>query len=536
MSFRRNLLSMIFLPSLMLVGCGGGDEFSLGNGEGDLSGGGSSNGGTGTGTGGSTGGSSSGTTNVSYLPLSVYVKYSDYVSGVEDNNVFISEASYPLVGGYLINPVNSATLAPVSNATVDDFNMTVNDIEIDPTESFPMLQKVIGNPVSLRTALVFDTTGSTSQVDLDALKLEAKSYISKAQSHTNSVIKNQEFVVWSFGQADPAIEDVTDLTSGFTQDSVDLENAIDSLVLRPSAASSLHKAIVKVIGGYQDSSATPAIDYANDGDNDLKDVITSNGILIHQLVIFSSGPDTKGGFTQEQMTQAIESQGLLQYSGSSTSVVTDFSKKPVFYYVMGSSSNGVVYTALRDVAEKTTQVRLSSGAYSFSDDLIANQIAAIDARIDLDNQYVYRYAFLPREGDNTRRFESKSSGYNYTLEGETNFSLPIALGTPYYELESSVEITGPNGEYIAGAETGLSGEYITGGHASLSEVNTFRAVTRWTDETYSSASYAWTLTSGTGAVNVSDGSFTVASISGASATLQVENTETGQIAFITLEN
>jgi hypothetical protein len=533
MSFRNNLLSMVFLPSLLLVGCGGGGEFNIGGGDGNLAGGGSSEGGGGS----EGGGDETNTSTVSYLPLSVHVEYSDYVAGLDENDVFISERSFPDIRGYFINPVDSRTLAPVDTATVDDYRMKVNDIEIDPTESFPILQKVIGNSVYLRTALVFDATGSTSQVDLDALKSEAKSYVAKAQAHANPIIANQSFVIWSFGQDNPAIEDVTDLSGGFETNIVNIESAIDN-VMRYQSSSNLHKAVVKVIGGYVDTAATPPIDYASDGNNELRDVITSNGIILSQIVIFSSGPDTKGEFAKNQMVESIQSQGLLKYESAgdgTTAATNNFTSKPVFYYVVGATVPGTPYTELSEVSEKTTSLTLTNGNYSFGDTLILDQISAINSRIDLDNQHIYRYAFLPRQGLNTRLFESRSIGFNYSLTGDTQFAAPESVGTPYFELESSVEITGPNGEYISGAVTGGLGEYITGGLASLSEVNVFRPVTRWTNNTYQSTDYTWTLTSGVGVTNA-DGSYTVNSITGASATLRVDNTVNGQFAFITINN
>lgn len=529
MSLRNNLLSIFILPSLLLIGCGGGGDFDLGNGDGDLGGD--------NATETEEEGSSTNTSTVSYLPLSIYNKYSAYVPGLDEDNVFTSQRSFPFINGYLINPINASTLLPVNNATVDDYSMKIDDIEIDPTESFPLLQKVIGNPIELKTAIVFDMTGSTNDVDLAALQLEAKSYVAKAQAHSNAAIKNQKFVVWSFGNDDPTAEDVVDLTGGFTTVSGDIEAAIDSLTMFPNASSNLHKAIVKAVGGYVDEDA--GINYAEDGDNNLDEDMTSNRLVLSQIILFSSGPDSKRDFTQADMIEAIESQGLLKYDPADASVTDNFTTKPVFYYVLGKFEAGSAYSALSDVAENTTFLTLNSGSYSFGDTLISNQISAIDSRVDLDNQYLYRYAFLPRQGDHVRLFESRSSGFNYALTGDTNFESPIALGTPSYELESSVEITGPNGEFLSGAITGipenLDGTYVIGGKASLADVSTFRAATRWTNEVFEISDYTWTLTGGSGVAN-SDGSYTVNSISGATATLQVDNTANGEMAFIEITN
>jgi hypothetical protein len=534
MSFRNNLLSLVFLPSLLLVGCGGGGEFNLGGGGGNLAGGGSSE--QGGGTGGDTSGGDTGasTSKVSYLPLSVYIKNSDYINGFDSGDVFWIEGSYPYINGYLINPIDSTTLLPVDTATVDDYKMTVDDIEIDPKESFPMLQKVLGNTVYLRTALIFDLSGSVNEVDLLALKDEAKSYLAKAlsPSQSNDIIKNQSFVIWTFGQDNPTIDDVVDQTGGFTSNLTTLENVVDGLSLSPSAPSNLHKAVVKAIGGYVDDTVVPVIDYSADGNNDLVDYFTSDGILLSQIVIFSSGRDTKADFKQKQMIDAIQSQGLLKYETVSTSSEQSFTNKIVFYYVLGGVESGVTYTALSDVSEKTTSLTLSGGSYNFSDTLIQDQIAAIDARIDLDNQYIYRYAFLPRQGEHISKFESNSDGFNYavtskyTSEDFPDFSAvppDSPIGTPSYELASLVEITGANGEYLSGAK------------ASLSEVTVFKPVTRWTTEEYGASAYTWGLAGGTGVKNA-DGSFTISSISVDPATLTLTNTDRAESVQILITN
>lgn len=528
MSFRKNLLGAMLLPSLLLVGCGGdGEDFNLFNGEGDFSGGDSSSGDGGD----DADGDSTNTSTVSYLPLKVYEKYKSY-SGFPSDGLFQGESQFPLIPVHIINPISSTSLQSVSTAVASDYKVTVDDIEIDSSENFPVLQKIVGNSAVLKTALVFDLTGSTDEVDYPKLVAEAKSYISKVQSHSNSIIANQEFVIWSFGESNPALENVTEITSGFTSNAGDLDLALDALKFKKeqiqNAPSSLHKAVVKVVGRYQDDSVTPVIDYANDGDNDLYDRVTSDGIQLSQMVIFSSGPDNLREFEEAKMVEAIESQGFLEFDSNDPASIDNFTNKPVFYFVLGASSPGNPYTELSDIAESTVSLVLNGAAYSFSDSLINRQIGAINRRIDLDNQYIYRYAFLPRQGEHTAIFSSRTDDFNYSLTTQyesayfTDNGFDV-LGAPAYELGSLVEITGPNGEYLSGDE------------ASLQNVSTFKPATRWTSEKFLASDYTWTLTDGVGAPNA-DGSYSVTSITGVSALLEVENTLRNDTAQITITN
>lgn len=535
MSLRNKLLCMTLLPGLFLTGCSGGssDDFSLGNGSGNF---GSPPDNSSTDGGGSSGETES-TTNISFLPLSVYEK-SDAFGGEGSAGLFQGEWQYSEFPSpvHIINPIDTRTLASTSTAVVTDFKVTVDDIEIDPTESFPLLQKVIGNPVQLRTALVFDLTNSASEVDYTQLFLEAKDYVAAVKAHSNPVIANQEFVVWGFGHNDPLQVDVYETTApgGFTTDQATINAAIDSLQARITAGinqgapTNLHKAIVQVVGRYADSSATPPIDFGLDGNNDLVDRVSTNGIELSQMALFSSGPDTLGEFSSQLMTDAIQSQGFLQFNPDDPSLSTQtFSNKPVFYYVVGANTPGVAYSKISDDAETTRSLTLVNGEYNFSTQLIADQIAAINSRIDLDNQYIYRYAFLPRQGDHTAVLASRAENFNYTLTTQYTSALLAfyaGVGTPAFELSSLVEITGPNGEFLSANE------------ASLSEVTTFRPATRWISTSYDPADdYTWLLINGTGVENA-DGSYTVNSIVGTSATLQLTNTVRGETASITIRN
>jgi hypothetical protein len=285
----------------------------------------------------------------------------------------------------------------------------------------------------------------------------------------------------------------------------------------------LHRAIVQTIGRYKDGAT---YDFSADGTNDLVDLTTRNLVNLSQLVMFSSGGDTFLEMDQALMTKAIESQSFISYDEASSAADGSVSRyKPVFYYVVGGTSVGDTYAALSDLSEVTTQLVLSSGAYSFSAGLVQNQIDAIEKRIDVDNLYIYTYAFAPRFGDHTGIFTSKSDNFNYSLTGnykDTDFVGDGSPGTPAQELASLVEITGPNGEYLA-SQT-----------ASLSEVTTFAPATRWVNTPYGNGDYAWAQIGGTGAPNA-DGTYTVTTVAGAT-TLQLTNTLLGHTTFIAVTN
>ncbi|TNC81696.1 MAG: hypothetical protein C9356_07490 [Oleiphilus sp.] len=537
MSLRNKILSVFCVLTLALAGCGGSggdDSFSLGNGDGDFGGGGSSDSSGGSSedssddsssddSGGGSGSSGSGTSSVSYLPLSVYEAFSAY-SGFSADGLFQGDGSAPFISEYLINPVSASNLAPVTDAVTNDYVVTIDSIEIDASESFPILQKVIGTPVTLRTALVFDVSDSTDSVDIAALVTEAKAYVAAAQASANEIIAEQEFVVWAFGQS------IEELTSGFTSNTAAVETALDLVETRFNSgalgtSSNLHRAVVEVIGRFSDDT----YDFSVDGDNDLVDTATDEGVELSQMAVFSSGPDTFLEMTADLMANAISSQSFLVYdTSSSDNTATTFLKKPVFYYVVGDEDQGTVYENLSTDAEALTYLTLSAGAYSFSDDLIQEQIDAIEARIDLDNQYMYRYAFLPRIGDHEIIFTSNSSGYNYSLTSSYAAAdlLPFAaLGTPEEELASLVEITGPEGEFLSNGE------------ASLAEVSTFGFATRWTNTTYGAGDYSWSLPAGSATLTVNgDGTATISAKTTSTVTLRLTNTIRGESADIVISD
>lgn len=503
MRFNKMLVPVLLLPFVLLVGCGGGGASDW-----DDDGSTDTNTEDNTSNTNDTGASNNPGDGVSYLPLMVFERYKEY-SGFDQDGVFRSDWDSPYIKAYLINPVDSATLLPVTTAQASNYKVTVDGVEISETESFPMLQRVIGAPVALRTALVFDISGSMVDVDIQQLVNEAKDYIATAQASTELYVASQEFTVWVFA------DEPEELTAGFTSDTATINTALDQVVTQYNTiahgyGTSIHRAVVEAIGRFSDTDN----DFSSDGDNDLVDIAHKGGVGMSHLVIFSSGSETALEFDEEEMTRAIESQGFLQYTGVSTSD-TNYTRKPVFYYVVGGANPGVAYDDLSDVAEDTTNITLSGGQYTFAGGLIRDQIAAVARRFNFDNMWVYRFAFVPRVGDHTVVFSSNSTANSYTLTGDiSGGDLNAATGSPREELtDGLIEIAGPNGEYISNALI------------SFGDASTFTPTTRWTTEVYGASDYSWSITNGTGAENA-DGSYTVTSIT-APATLTLTNTTIG---------
>ena len=530
--FHKWLKVLPLFFTLVLVACGDSDDFDV-SGEqvdnpnvGGVEDGGSnsdsgddSGDGSGDDSGGDSGGDSGSDSNVSFNLLLVHEAYADF-SGFDEDGLYRFSRNYPFIDSFLINPIDTTDFESTTTATAADLRVTVDDVEIDDTESFPLLQKVVGNQVFIETALVFDVSGSVNDVDLSLLVAEAKAYVAEAQASDNELISTQKFVVWAFGTQ------VVELSDGFTDVAAEIDTALDLVVTRAAitnpadadylgVTSNLHKAMVEVVGRYQDDDHD-FLDISTGDNNDLVDIASSDGILLSQVVLFSSGADSFLEVAQELMIKAIDSQGF--------SITVDgqevFTKKPVFYYVVGGSSQGVAYEALSDVSERTTHIVESEGAYDFAAALISYQIEAVDDRIDLDNQYIYRYAYLPRIGEHTFVFSSRTESHTSSLTGQTSSEdTDINIGPPSEELASLVEVTGSGGEYLSF------------GVASLEEMATFGFSTRWVNEDYTSDDYSWSIAGGTGTASA-NGSYTVDSVAGVSATLSLTNTVLGHTSSI----
>lgn len=520
MSVRSKFVSALGLSALLLAGCGGGGDgdVNLGGGSGgSFSGGGSSSSGSGSSSGGSSGGSTGGSTPdaslYTFSNLSVFEASDDY-AGEDNGGKLQGLGSTPYIEHYAINPVTASDLVATDLAVVSDFSLTVDGIEVDENESFPLLQKVLGNEVFLTTALVFDVSGSMAHADMSQLVDEAKDYVAAAQASADEAIAGQSYVVWAFGR------DISDLTGGFTTNTTTINAALDSVVtLNDSGAlgrvSNLHRAVVEVVGRYN----TDDYDFSLAPSNDLYDRVTNNGALLSQMVLFSSGPDSYAEMSTELMVGGIQSQSfdVLETGGTAKRY------KPVFYFVVGDDEDGDTYSNLADNAETVTNINLVGGEYVFSDDLIQSQSAAIEARLDIDNQHIFRYAFVPRLGDHVTILKSNSGTFNQTVTTTWDELDNAAVGTPEEELASLVEITGMNGEYLSF------------NMASLAEMSTFAPATRWTAVEYGAGDYSWNILAGVATkVDNADGTTTISNMTTSPVTLQLTNTVLGHTETITI--
>lgn len=542
MSRRLKLLSALLCSSILMAGCsdGAGDSVNLGGGTGgDLSGGGSGNlGGGSGGSGGSGGAGNEGSggegdgqnpaldlsSSASFLNLQVYEGF-DQFSGENAGGLFQGNYDYavggvsPYIKQYVINPVSATDLSPITDASVNDYVTLVDDQAIGATESYPLFQKILGSQTLLRTALVFDLSDSmiAAGVDIDALVAEAKQYIVDARASSNQSIAAQQFVIWAFGRE---VRALTPDALGADNDS-DVNDALDQIAVlykdrSLGGASNLNRAIVQAIGRYKDDTYDFRFDgedvlEGDDGNNDLVDTVRPDFSILSQVVVFSSGGDTFKGMTTDLMEQAIESQGLSVFDTSTGALnVTTFKYKPVIYYVVGGTQAGGQYDALANKSEEVGALDLNGSSYDFSSDLVSKQISAMTSRVDSSRQYMYRFAFLPRVGDHEILFSTNTVGYSTSISTELKEDdINPNAGAPSEVLDSVVEITGPNGEYIVKLPDG-------GGFTptiSFTEVSTFAPATRWIPQTYNAASdYSWAIVAGTGTGSDNpDGSYTLSS-------------------------
>lgn len=487
---------------LILGGCaptpGGEDETETG-------------GGSGSGSGGSSGNSDP---TVSYRSLTFREDNSSF-SG--DNTPFVQGnriQNFLLAPAFMIEPINSGTLEPELQATVDDYvvyeglDENGERLEIDPVEQFPVFRKVISMPKNLKTALVIDISGSasagsdTSFEDFSALKTEIKAFIAAAKASSNETIQQQQFTIWVFNQQ------VIELTEGFETDQARLNLLIDSIdedLL--TGMTSLNQAIVQSIGRYVDSDNNFLFTGNEEGrtggdpnDNDLYDESSIDGLTLSNLVLFSAGPNTVAisPFTQDLAVQALESQVLQEPT------LEDEERrfiKPLFLITpqsMESMYSEQNYLYLTDRAERIFPIDLNEGAYGFANELVSAQISALDRRFGNDNIYIYQFETGLRGGSQDSIFEaSNNEGYGYyetltipwqDLELENLPHTFEIMSNGLYDGEfdfTPVEITGPNGEYIANKTV------------KLAEYDTFAAKTFWTNDPNDIGTYTWSGVAGT---------------------------------------
>ncbi|WP_221794741.1 VWA domain-containing protein [Oceanobacter mangrovi] len=461
-------------------------------------------------------------TGVSYYPLAIYETANDNYNAL-DESAFIRDTSYPYIFNHMIIPVDSQTLESITTATLDDYLVTVDDSEIDAEESFPILQQVLGYSINLNTALVIDTSSSMDDVDQSALLAEVESFISTAQGSTNTTIANQQFSIWAFADA----THITCLTSDFTSDTDTLDTALETLASNWAnnaygRSSAVYQAIVAAIGTYAGDgsySDSTGYDYSSDDCPDLYDETELDSMTLSNIVLISSGSNTVGGFDIDAVDTALGWQSQLIYDTDSDDYASDYQGKPLLYVELEGDGD----SSLEDYAETILTPTYSSSSYSFASDLLSAQASALESRTHgADNIWAYRYAFLPRDGEHSNTFESQTSYYDFDLSGTTDLTdgSAAAIGTPEEELETLVEITGANDEYLAN------------GIASLSEITTLYPATRWTNTSYDTDSYSWTVEGVSRSAN-SDGSIDISSAD-VGLTVMLSNNSLGQNITLTV--
>ncbi len=453
----------------------------------------------------------------SYFPLQFLMSGSEYT---DFDGYFSSVVTYPLIGGYVIAPVDGATLSPLETPKISDYTLTVNGEAVDPDEHGLMMQKIIGLPVSLKTALLVDTSGSiTSQgIDKSSYINAVKTYISSAQSSSDPVIRDQEFTLWAYANAGDGVEP---LVGTFTSDASTLNTALDGLLAANAwddrgNYTATYEAIVKAVGTYNGSgsgNASVAVDLSSDAYDDLDDDYTYNagftqmtGLNVSSLVLFTAGPNTsQQTFWKEDALAALQWQSLLTYVEQADSENTDTQveddgaagssemalvPKPLIYVSLGT---GGADENISDLAATVIDTN-STNTFNVASQVIAAQQNAVSVRVRAGNQYLVRFAMSERDGKHEVVFSSDSGGYDYALTANWDLSDGSFLLVP--QVSATAEITGP------------SNAYLPEGNISLSNLTRLYPATRWSAETFTASDYSWTVNGVTQTKN-SDGSIDI---------------------------
>ncbi len=466
------------------------------------------------------------TTDVSYLPLLTLEQLKDW-SGFEEDNVFHTYHKKPYIYHYVINPVNASTLASITTAKVTDFTITEDAVPLNPDVNFPILQKILGNPINLQTALVINTSGSMVLSDnaKAAFIAEIKAYVTAAKSSSDSAIANQVFTVWGFdGSATTGDGGIVEETNGFSSTAVAVNTALDTVLSKwlagnygVSGANHQYDAIVESVGRFEaDGPFSTTLSYSdqvNGTNNDLNEWITPDFMDVSNMVLFSMGDSATNQFNPNYAVQALENQALVSYD-TSVAATGNTSEtvavgKPLIYVVPAADISDAD-NVLENYAT-TTIYDESDDGFSFASAIVTAQTNSLSARLYTSNQHVVRFASSLRQGDtHVREFTTKTNDdeYGYTLT------------TPSFEVIStdpmpapSAEITGDNNQYLSQGGTAAGYDYnaeYNSAVAYFDQITTFYPATRWTTTSYDSSSYTWTSTgviteNGDGSVTVSSG-------------------------------
>lgn len=525
----------ILLSSMLLVACGGGSGSVVPSADTDDS----------TGETPTDGGSNETQAGVTYFPLQFYLSGDAYV---EEGDVYDGIWFSPLIHGYIIAPVDDIDLEALASPAIDDYTLTINDQPIDRVEQGLIMQKIIDLPVTLNTAIIIDTSGSTQAVDKAALIASVKDFVATAQADSDTVIAQQQFTLWAFGSS------VEPLISTFTTDAAAIDSALDALVADWSGSrgngSALYESIVYAIGSYVGNGAAELANEVNletDGVDDLDDGYSFDvdykridGVVLSNVVVFTTGQNSVNRFSVESAQEALEWQSLIAYvelaeteeatdttdTTESTTDTTDSADivaaettlvgKPLIYVSLGTDGADSLLSGLSAKVIDTN----SNTAFDVADELVLAQKNAITVRMRPSNQYLVRYQVLDRDGKHTHVFSSSSSRYSYALTTDLDLASTDLTALP--EASAEVEITGPNNGYLAGAQV------------SATSVKNLYPATRWTTVSYSNTNYSWTV----GGINRSanaDGSISITAAD-AGQTVELTNTSLSISSTVTVRN
>lgn len=537
-TLKDNRLTALLL-TVLLTACGGGGSPVVPEGNG---------GGSGGGNGGGSSTPVDPTLPVSantFYPMNYWLEGDGYV----DDPFFSGIMFDPFIKGYVIAPVNANTLVPATSPSIKDYHVAVtvgDDKElIDPDEQGLMMQPVVGLPVQLNTALIIDNSASAAgSVDGQKLIAEIKKYLTAVKNHPNSIIKNQQFTLWSMDSVKsawhtPAINEAHVKTFK-AADAAELLTALDSIATdwrtdnRPSA---LYHAIVAAIGTYKGSGSaefSEEVNFGADGNADLDDGFTyytnhdldptldplvdpirNLGLMaknISSVVVFASGSqaNTLPTFNASAAQAALNWQSLLVYDkeaqteapveeGEEIPVTpTDGMKKvgkPLFYVVIGERAPD---EKLKEMAAKTIETK-SNTTFNFSSQLIQAQLDSLSIRTRTDNLYLVRFAFPGRDGSYQIDFFSNSAKNRFGLVTLLELKYdPVSPPPTFNRLEPVLEMAGPNNTYIAGTEI------------SFAAVQKLYPTTLWAQHKgeFGVADYSWTV-DGTSRPADADGAITL---------------------------
>jgi len=182
------------------------------------------------------------TSTVTYYPLQFFLQGENYV----EEDVFDGVWFDPMIHGYVISPVDQDTLEPV-DADVDEFILSADGELVDAAEQGVVMQRLMGMEVSLDTAILIDTSGSSSDIESASnLFQEVRDFIAAARASSDPAIRNQRFIIWEFN------DQVNAVTTTLSTDDSALNTALNGMQSswNPVGASGLYEAIFYSIGSY----------------------------------------------------------------------------------------------------------------------------------------------------------------------------------------------------------------------------------------------------------------------------------------------